>query len=39
MTIDILNSGVVDNAFITYVKEKEKILFEVLNEFRKLRVW
>ena len=39
MTTDILNSGAVDDAFITYVEEKEKKLFEVINEFREIRVW
>ena len=39
MAIDILNSGVVDDEFINFVEEKENILFEIITEFRKARVW
>ena len=39
MTLDFLNSQVFDEKFVKFVEEKEKILFEISNEFRKVKMW
>ena len=38
-TLDFLSSGPVDNDFINFIEEKEKILLEIANEFQKVKVW
>ena len=39
MTLDFLNSGVVDEEFMNFVESKEKVLFKTANEFRKVKLW
>ena len=39
MTIDFLNSSYVDEKFIKFVEEKEKVLFRIANQFRKFKMW
>ena len=39
MTIDFLNSSYVDEKFIKFVEEKEKVLFRIANQFRKVKMW
>ena len=39
MTLDFLSSGPVHEEFQNFVEEKEKILFDIANEFRKAKVW
>ena len=39
MTLDILNSRPVDKHFLSDIKEGERQLQNVINEFRKVKVW
>ena len=39
MTLDFLNSRNVDEKFINFVEEKEKVLFKVADKFRKVKMW
>ena len=39
MTLDFLNSENVDGKFINFVEEKEKVLFKIADEFRKVKMW
>ena len=39
MTLDFLSSGPVDDEFIKYFEEKEKIFFQTADKFRKAKVW
>ena len=37
--LDFLNSGNVDEKFINFVVEKEKVLFKIADKFRKVKMW
>ena len=39
ITLDFLNSRPVDDEFKNFVEKKEKIIFDIANEFRKVKVW
>ena len=39
MTLDFFNSGNVDEKLINFVEEKEKFLFKIADEFRKVKMW
>ena len=39
MRLDFLNSGNVDEKCINFVEEKEKVLFKIAGEFRKVKMW
>ena len=39
MTLDILNSHIIDDSLQLKIKKGEEKLHEVINEFRKANVW
>ena len=39
MTVDFLNSGVVDEDFFNFVEKNERIFFETGDKFRRAKVW